>query len=675
MSSRSHKLAEPIKAGEGAISAASIRPVSKTAMGRETEPMIEASVEACELAKRGNGRVGRKAGGAPVPSRWLGARGHRANGVQRTETPARAVRQNPHGAKSDPKAVKGVLSEPGNQITASDGIAEMTGERGGLGRNPHSSPRAGKPSTRRRGIVDAASRQEGDGKPSDSVNTEAILDMQRKLYCWSRNDPGKVFSDLFNLVHDRRTMALAWRSLCRNQGSHTAGVDGVTRRKVEEGPGGVGAFLERLREEVRTGRYAPQPVRQVLIPKPGKPGRFRPLGIPTLRDRLVQMALKIILEPIFEAGFYPGSYGFRRGRSTMDAVSMIQRRLNPTRWGRTQVTHVIEGDIKGCFDNVDHHVLMEQIRRRIGDKKVLSLLHSLLKAGLMAEGQVRHPVAGTPQGGIISPLLANVYLTGLDERYGRWTPRPGEPAILAVHRRRNARKKGNPTFYAVRYADDFVVLASGTKDEAEREKEALRSFLQRELRMELSTEKTLITDPREGFEFLGYQVMLAPAIRTGRLVGKVRIPKPKLQRLRDRLKSMTAMSTIGQNLDSLLAKLNPIITGWRNYYRYTNGAYREFARLDNWMWHRLRRWFHKKHPHSTGHEIRRRYARRDGPSRWIWGTEKARLRRFISGGTARYLCRGTKISNGWNDELDGVAFYPEVAKPISGYTWLGQKLR
>jgi RNA-directed DNA polymerase len=268
-----------------------------------------------------------------------------------------------------------------------------------------------------------------------------------------------------------------------------------------------------------------------------------------------------------------------------------------------------------------------------------------------------------------------VYLTALDERYGRWTPRPGEPTALAVGRRHHARKKGKPTFYAVRYADDFVVLVSGTKDEAEREKEDLASFLQTELRMELSAEKTLITDPREGFEFLGYQVTLASSKRTSRLVGKVRIPKPKLQSLRDRLKSMTSMSTIGQDLDSLLAKLNPIIVGWRNYYRYTTGAYKDFAQLDNWMWHRLQRWFRKKHPRLTGHEIRRRYIRRDGPSRWTWATEKARLRRFTSGGTARYLCRGTKISNGWNDELDGVAFYPEVKQPISGYAWLGEKLR
>ena len=148
----------------------------------------------------------------------------------------------------------------------------------------------------------------------------------------------------------------------------------MTRRKVEERPGGVAAFLEEIRGELRNGTYKPQPVRQRLIPKPGKPGKFRPLGIPTLKDRLVQMTLKLVLEPIFEADFYPISYGFRRGRSTHDALARIQRRLHPANGsGPSQTRYVIEGDIKGCFDAIDHHVLMERVRKRIKDHKVLRL--------------------------------------------------------------------------------------------------------------------------------------------------------------------------------------------------------------------------------------------------------------------------------------------------------------
>jgi len=164
---------------------------------------------------------------------------------------------------------------------------------------------------------------------TNPVNTGFVLDMQRKLYRWSTADTGKVFADLFNLVCDRRTIAVAWQKLSQNTGSQTPGTDRMTRHKVERRAGGVAAFLEEIREELRNGTYQPQPVRQRLIPKPGKPGKFRPLGIPTLKDRMVQMTLKLVLEPIFEADFYPTSYGFRRGRSTHDALARIQRRLHP----------------------------------------------------------------------------------------------------------------------------------------------------------------------------------------------------------------------------------------------------------------------------------------------------------------------------------------------------------
>ena len=332
---------------------------------------------------------------------------------------------------------------------------------------------------------------------SGEVNISFVLDMQRKLYRWSNEDPDKVFVDLFNLVCDRRTLNEAWRRLARNSGSRTPGTDGMTRHTVERRPGGAAAFLEEIREALRDGTYCPEPVRQRLIPKPGKPGQFRPLGIPTLIDRLVQMALKLILEPIFEADFYPTSYGFRKGRSTHDALVRIQKVLHPTRRGPSVYRYVIEGDIKGCFDAIDHHVMMEGVRRRIGDRKVLRLIFAFLKAGVMIEGTVRHSVTGSPQGGIISPMLSNIYLTAIDERYGRWSMRPREPSINAAARRARDRKQGKTAFYMVRYADDFVVLVDGTREQAEAEKLALAEFLKTELRMELSMEKTGVTDVRE----------------------------------------------------------------------------------------------------------------------------------------------------------------------------------
>ena len=509
---------------------------------------------------------------------------------------------------------------------------------------------------------------------SVSVNTGAILDMQRKLYGWSRTDPHKVFSDLFNLVCDRRNLHLAWLQLSKNKGSRTPGVDGVTRSRIEKRPGGVPAYLEEVRERLRTGSYTPQPVRQRLIPKPGKPGKFRPLGIPTLTDRLVQMALKNVLEPIFEADFYPTSYGFRRGRSALDALATVQMQLHPTSAGPSRVQYVIEGDIKGCFDAIDHHLLMERLRRRVQDRKVLRLVRAFLKAGVMAEGSLRHPVAGTPQGGIISPLLANVALTAIDERYGRWTPAPHEPWGNALARRARGRRSGRPSFFLVRYADDFVILVTGTKEEAELEKERLATFLQECLHMELSLEKTLVTRAENGFEFLGYRVVKEPAQLTGRMVGKLYIPKGKLQLLRSRLKRLTDRSTTGLSLGNLLQTLNPIIAGWRNYYRYATGAYKDFSRLDRFLWYRLYRWLKKKHQKTPAREIDRRFHRRESPTRKTWGDGTVSLARFTSGRTARYRFRGARISNGWNDDWDGVHFYVEVARNLSGFTWVGELL-
>jgi group II intron reverse transcriptase/maturase len=484
---------------------------------------------------------------------------------------------------------------------------------------------------------------------SDTVNTGFVLDMQRKLYRWSAADSDKRFADLFNLVCDRRTIAAAWQKLSQNQGSQTPGTDGMTRRKIEGRPGGAAELLEEIREELRNGTYKPQPVRQRLIPKPGKPGKFRPLGIPTLKDRLVQMTLKLVLEPIFEADFYPTSYGFRRGRSTHDALARIQRRLHPGNGsGPSRTRYAIEGDIKGCFDAIDHHVLMERVRRRITDVKVLRLILAFLKADIMIEGALRHPVTGTPQGGIISPLLSNIYLTVIDERYGRWSPRPREAFEKATSRRKVDRRAGRPTFFVVRYADDFVVLVEGTLEQAEAERQALAEFLKQELRMELSMEKTKITDVREGFGFLGYRVAQEPARHSGNRVGKLYIPKSKLRELRHKIKIEVRATSTGKPLAELIGSLNPIIAGWRNYYRYAGRAWREFAKLDWWMEQRIACWVRKKHRGAKWEALRRRY---NGPRpgkrrRWSDGTKQ--LRFFSDGGTSRFADRGTRIPNGWN---------------------------
>jgi RNA-directed DNA polymerase len=483
----------------------------------------------------------------------------------------------------------------------------------------------------------------------NAVNTGFVLDMQRKLYRWSLSDKDKIFSDLFNLVCDRRTLMHAWQRLSGNAGSNTPGTDGLTRRKVQERAGGVAGFIEEVRKELKEGTYRPEPVRQRLIPKPNRPGQFRPLGIPTLKDRLVQMALKYILEPIFEADFYPTSYGFRRGRNTHDALAAVAKQLHPTNHGPSLVTFIIEGDIKGCFDAIDPHRLMDRVRRRIGDHKVLRLIHAFLKAGVLIEGTIRHPATGTPQGGVLSPLLANIYLSSLDERYGRWTPRPEEPPTNAVSRRRRDRRLGKPTFYMVRYADDFVLLATGSRADVEAERDALAQFLDEELRLELSREKTLITSPEDGFLFLGYRIVQTRSYRTARPVGNLRIPRQKLKDLRREIKQRTARTTVRRSLKELIWTLNPLIAGWRTYFQYATGAYREFQMLDDWLWRRIMRWLKKKHRTVGSWELRKRFsAGPTAPLRGRWRDGTALLRQFSDGGTKRYRNRGVRIPNGWN---------------------------
>jgi group II intron reverse transcriptase/maturase len=475
--------------------------------------------------------------------------------------------------------------------------------------------------------------------------------MQRKLYTWSRANPARTFDDLFNLVHHPTTLQEAWRRVSRRKASATTGVDGVSRIRIEQSPGGVQQFLDDLRGELKAGTYRPHPVREHLIPKPGKPGRYRALGIPTVRDRVVQTALKLVLEPIFEAGFYPCSYGFRPGRSTMDAVIHVAQFMWPHKSGETSYSYVIEGDIKACFDNVDHHLLMDRIRRRVGDRRVLRVLRYFLRAGVMSEGTLRHPSLGTPQGGVISPLLANVYLQAIEERYNRYTQCPFEEARRSNNARAYDRRQQKPVFAIVRYADDFVVLVAGTQKQAEEEKAALAEYVRDVLRMELSAEKTLVTPVTDGFHFLGYQIRLARARLSRKLVPKPTIPREATARLRAKVRSLTRR-TQALELHALLYALNPILTGWRNYYRFALGAYDVFNRTDVFVWHRIQRWLRSKYPTWTAHEVRRRFETRLGTHK-VWCDRGVTLKRLIDGGTERYKYRGPLIQNGWEERATG----------------------
>src|SRR3954451_11773640 len=235
------------------------------------------------------------------------------------------------------------------------------------------------------------------------------LGIQSKLNKWAQDDQDRRFKDLHNLVCDPVTLQVAWHRVRANRGSRSAGVDGDTAYYVEHRLG-VPKFLAGLREELRTGSYRPLPVRERMIPKRG--GKLRRLGIATIRDRVVQAAVKLVLEPIFEVDFQPCSYGFRPGRRTQDAIAeMHYLTTRSYEW-------IVEADIKACFDELDHSAVLDRVRRRIADKRVLALVKAFLKAGIMTEhGDLEAQPTGTPQGGILSPLMANIALTALDDHF------------------------------------------------------------------------------------------------------------------------------------------------------------------------------------------------------------------------------------------------------------------
>jgi RNA-directed DNA polymerase len=291
--------------------------------------------------------------------------------------------------------------------------------------------------------------------PSPSQAQARVLGIQTKLHRWANNDAQRRFDDLFNLVCDPAFLTVAWDRVRTNRGARSAGVDG--QRAEHIGRYGKCEFLSGIRDQLKSRTFTPLPVRERMIPKPGTSKRRR-LGIPTLTDRVVQAALKLVLEPIFEADFRPCSYGFRPRRRAQDAITEVHLFASSTyEW-------VLDADIKSCFDEISHSPLMGRVRDRIGDRRVLALVKSFLKAGILTKlGEQQDTISGTPQGGILSPLLANVALSVLDEHFvGAW-----QATMATSYAREARRRKGLANYRLVRYADDFVVLVAGDRVDAE----------------------------------------------------------------------------------------------------------------------------------------------------------------------------------------------------------------
>jgi RNA-directed DNA polymerase len=350
----------------------------------------------------------------------------------------------------------------------------------------------------------------------------------------------------------------------------------------------------------------------------------------------VQAALKLVLEPIFEADFKPCSYGFRPRRRAQDAIEEIFfYTTHSYEW-------ILEGDIKSCFDEISHVGLMSRLRARIGDKRVLALVKAFLKAGILGEDQVqRDTVTGIPQGGILSPVLANVALSVLDEHFmERWQ------AAGTAHKRRQRRLKGLANYRIVRYADDFVVMVSGTREHTEALRDEVAAILA-PMGLRLSEEKTVVTHVDEGFDFLGFHIQRKRQEGTNRRTIYTYPSKTALAAIKAKVRALTQGNT-DQTLANLLQRVNPVLRGWANYFRHGVSA-RTFSYLNAFSWRRVVNWLRHKHPRAGWRWLRRNYL-----PRWRPTDGKERLFNPATIPITRYRYRGTRIPTPWRglDDTD-----------------------
>jgi len=387
---------------------------------------------------------------------------------------------------------------------------------------------------------------------------EKVRVLQRKLYRAAKEAPQRKFGVLYDKVYRRDVLGEAWRRVRRNRGS--AGVDKQTIEEVEAY--GADRLLAELETELREKRYNPAPVRRVYIPKPGKPGQKRGLGIPSVRDRVVQTAVKLVVEPILEADFRECSFGFRPKRGAQQAICEVQAQVT---WG---YRYVIDADLKACFDTLPHEGLVAAVERRITDPWILRLIRRWLKAGILEEGEVRTSVAGTPQGGVISPLLANAYLHSLDVE---WESRYYGARL-------------------VRYCDDYVILCRKNPAGWFRQMEGI---VQR-LGLTLHPEKTHIVDAAEGFDFLGMHFRLRPMRSNPKRLFCYRWPSTKAMRsIRTKVRDAIGYDDI-YSLDQKIQAINPILRGWCQYFRASN-AHRHFKKIDSYVCTKLVNFLRRKH--------------------------------------------------------------------------------
>ena len=379
---------------------------------------------------------------------------------------------------------------------------------------------------------------------------EKSRQLQRNLYLAAKKDKQRRFHALYDRIFRLDILWRAWKEVRENKGS--AGSDGITFEMIEEY--GVEEYLLDIQEDLKNKKYRPKPVKRVYIPK--RDGKQRPLGIPTIRDRIVQQACKIVIEPVFEANFLDSSYGFRPKRDAKQATEKVKKELYKN-W------YVVDADIQGYFDNINHEILLGLLNRRISDRRVIKLCRQWLQAGVIENGKYYPTEKGSPQGGVISPLLANIYLHVLDSYW------------------ENHKELG----VIVRYADDAVIVCRTRKD-AELAFEHLKRIMTK-LKLTLNPQKTKIVDMnKESFDFLGFRYQKFGKTKSGRKLPYMMPSKKAMEKVKDAIRVITCRKSAYEGLEQKVEKLNPLIRGWRNYFQHGNSTKR-FKQLDEYVWMKL----------------------------------------------------------------------------------------